>query len=277
MPTEETEGIKWILYQSVEAFRHATVLDYVDMAAVIAITYAIVTALAHTRAGRMAWGVAVLLILYWIASMTLPVVAWLMGMALVPGVVGLIILFQGELRMFLAHLGSLLTRRMAASEDTCHKLTEACFRMSQDRTGALIAIERSTPLAEAIATGIVIDAVLSPELLIAIFTEDGPLHDGGVVVCDERIAAAACQFPISMNPDLDVSYGMRHRAAIGITEATDCVCLVVSEETGAVSLTVNGGIQHGLNRSRLESELRQLVGEQGKRRSLLSPAEVADE
>ncbi len=277
MPTEQTQGAKWILYQSVEAFRHATALDYVDMAAVIAIAYVILAALARTRAGRMAWGVAFLLTLYWVASMVLPVVTWLMGMALVPGVVGLIILFQGELRTFLSHLGSLLVRRTTVTEDTCHRLIAACLRMSKDHTGALIAIERSTPLAEAMATGIFIDADISAELLRAIFVQNGPLHDGGVIVCNQRLTAAACQFPASTNPELDVTFGMRHRAAIGITESSDCLCLVVSEETGAVSLAMAGEIQYDLPREELEAVLRDLVGEQPKRRALSIRREVSDD
>jgi diadenylate cyclase len=247
------------------------------MVAVIAITYVVVAALARTRAGRMAWGVTLLLAVYWLASLMLPVVTWLMGMALVPGVVGLIILFQGELRTFLSNLGGIFSRRVPATEDTCQKLIDACIRLSRDRTGALIAIERTTPLAEAVSTGVRVDARLSGELLRAIFFHNGPLHDGGVVLCGQRVRAAACQFPTSTNPDLDVSFGMRHRAAIGITETTDCVCLVVSEETGAISVTVDGGIRRNLSRDELEQSLQDMVGEQRRNDRSPVPEEVTDE
>jgi diadenylate cyclase len=263
MTGTETERLKSVVYQVEQAFAHTHFLDWVDMAALVVIAYVLLTGLSRTRAWRMAWGLAVLLAVYWIAGLFLPVLRWAMYQALLPGVVGLMIIFQGELRTFLAQVGGVVARRAPMNPTACATAVQACFRLSRERIGALVAFEQSAPLTDVILTGVALDAVTSEELICSIFAARGPLHDGGVVIAGDRVRAAACQFPISGHLDLGWGLGMRHRAAIGLTEQTDAVCVVVSEETGAVSLAAGGKLQHNLSKETLQETLPTILGETG--------------
>lgn len=249
--------------QIVEAFRQTGPGDWADIACVIAVSYVAITALVSTRAWRVAGGIAVLAAIYFVSGRYLPVLNWMMQEALVPGVVGLLILFQPELRTLLAQIGGLYTPRRGSTGAFCDVLVDACALLSSKRIGALIAIERAAPLSDIALSGARVDARLSVELLNAIFLPNGPLHDGGVVISGSRIAAAACHFPISRNPNLDVSVGMRHRAALGLAEVTDAVCLVVSEETGAMSLALAGRLQCRVPKETLRAYLAQQLGDTG--------------
>ncbi len=253
----ETGGV---IYQVTQAFAHATARDCVDMAFVVLLTHVALTALARTRAWRVAGGIAVVLALYWLSGRFLPVVHWVMHEALVPGVVGLLILFQPELRTFLAQLGGVYSRRSSSSTGVADVLVDTCAALSSKRIGALIAIERAAPLSDIVLSGSRLDARLSIEFLNCVFFPNNPLHDGGVVVSGDRVAAAACYFPTSTHPDLEASLGMRHRAALGLSEQTDAVCLVVSEETGAISLCVSGRLERRLSKDALREKLNALVG-----------------
>jgi diadenylate cyclase len=250
-----------LLFQIGQAFARASARDWFDMAAMIVLTHIAVTALSRTRAWRVAGGVAVVGLLYLVSSRYLPVIHWIMHEALVPGVVGLLILFQPEIRTVLAQIGGAYSRRGRPTGGVVDALVDACAALSSKRTGALIAIERAAPLSDIVLSGSRLDARLSVELLSCVFFPNNPLHDGGLVVSGSRIVAASCYFPTSTNPSLPVSLGMRHRAALGLSEQTDAVCLVVSEESGAVSLAVAGRLQHRLTREALRATLQSLLGE----------------
>jgi diadenylate cyclase len=263
MPGSDTERLQSTVYQVQQAFAHTRLLDWVDIAALVLIAYVLLTGLSRTRAWRMAWGLGVLFVVYWIAGMFLPVLRWAMYQALLPGVVGLMIIFQGELRTFLAQIGGLVARRAPVNPSVCQMTVAACFRLSRERIGALLAFEQSAPLTDVLLSGVGLDAVASEELLCSIFAVQSPLHDGGVVIAAGRVRAAACQFPTSSHLDPEWGLGMRHRAAVGLTEQSDAVCIVVSEETGAVSLAVGGKLQRNLSKEALRETLPVILGDTG--------------
>jgi diadenylate cyclase len=177
----------------------------------------------------------------------------------------LIVVFQAELRHALANLGSRITLSRAANSesDAYDDIVLAANLFSQNQTGALIVIEREIGLRTYIESGVPLDARLSYDLLATIFRPSAPLHDGAVIVQKDRIAAAACFLPLSMNPVLSTQMGTRHRAGIGITEETDAIAVIVSEETGAISLAVAGNFERDLTveqlRERLSTLLRRYV------------------
>jgi diadenylate cyclase len=188
--------------------------------------------------------------------------SWLVG-RLVPYVIfALIVVFQAEIRHVLADLGRRLSfgRASSADGDSYDDIVLAANLFSQHQTGALIVIEREIGLRTHVESGVPLDARLSYDLLATVFRPSAPLHDGAVILQKDRIAAAACFLPLSMNPMLSTQLGTRHRAGIGITEETDAIAVIVSEETGAISLAIGGKIERDLTveqlRERLSTELR---------------------
>jgi len=178
-------------------------------------------------------------------------------------VFAVIVLFQSDIRRALAHFGRApffrYFSRNAELEDSIEELAVAATLLSQQRIGAIIAIERQIGLRNYIEGGIRLDAVLSYDLLQSIFLPSSPLHDGAVIVQENRVAAAACFLPLTVNPRLSKTLGSRHRAAIGLTEENDAVAIVVSEETGRMSIVVDGDIERGLDADTLRTRLRALI------------------
>jgi diadenylate cyclase len=178
-------------------------------------------------------------------------------------VFAVIVLFQSDIRRALAHFGRApffrWFARSAEIEDSIEELTVAATLLSQQRIGAIIAIERQIGLRNYIEGGIRLDAVLSYDLLQSIFLSSSPLHDGAVIVQENRVASAACFLPLTVNPRLSKTLGSRHRAAIGLTEENDAVAIVVSEETGRISIVVDGDIERGLDADTVRTRLRSLI------------------
>lgn len=176
-------------------------------------------------------------------------------------VTAVIVIFQPELRRGLMRMGlnPLFTRILKTDASFIDELVEAATLMSKDRTGALIAIEREVSLSGYLEGAVRLDSELSSELLETIFFTGSPLHDGAVIVQHGRVTAAGCLFPLTDNPDLAKTLGTRHRAAIGVTEESDCVAVIVSEETGRVSIAVKGQLAVDLDKNTLEAKLRQLL------------------
>jgi diadenylate cyclase len=178
-------------------------------------------------------------------------------------VFGVIVLFQSDIRRALAHLGRAPFFRYFAkpesAEESVEELVVAASMLSAQRIGAIIAIERQIGLRNYIEGGIPLDATLTYDLILSIFQPASPLHDGAVIVQDDRVAAAACFLPLTVNPKLSKDLGSRHRAAIGLTEENDAVAIVVSEETGSVSVVADGQIERGLDLDALRRRLRALV------------------
>ena len=177
-------------------------------------------------------------------------------------VIGLVIVFHPEIRRAILQLGDapIFSRFFRPDSRIVPRLLRAVSRMSKERIGALIAIEREASLGEMTENGITIDAELNSYLLESIFFPKSALHDGGVVVRDDRIVAASCLFPLSQNPDVDKRLGTRHRAALGLSEETDAIVLIVSEETGKVSVAVGGRLDFDLTIEQVEHQLEALLG-----------------
>jgi diadenylate cyclase len=237
-----------------------------DILLVAILIYQVLTMIRGTRAAPMLAGLAAIALTVYLARIgELTTLNWLVSHALPYVVFALIVVFQGEIRHVLANLGRRLSlARSSSSEgDSYDDIVLAANLFSQNQTGALIVIEREIGLRTHIESGVPLDARLSYDLLATIFRPSAPLHDGAVIVQKDRIAAAACFLPLSMNPMLSTQLGTRHRAGIGITEETDAIAVVVSEETGAISMAVGGGIERDLTveqlRERLSVELRRYM------------------
>jgi diadenylate cyclase len=218
-----------------------------------------------TRAAPMLVGVGALGLTFYIAHVSqLRTLDWLIGTMLPYSIFALIVIFQVEIRHMLARLGRKLTLARGFNSDGSDSFDDivlAAQRFVEEPTtiGALIVIEREIGLRSYIESGVALEAHLSYDLLVTIFDHSAPLHDGAVIIQGDRIAAAACFLPLSMNPLLSSQLGTRHRAGIGITEETDAVSVIVSEETGTISLAVGGNIERELTPDRLRERLRVLL------------------
>ena len=237
-----------------------------DILLVALLIYQVLVMIRGTRAAPMLVGLAVVAATFFLARQgELTTLNWVVSHVLPYLVFALIVVFQSEIRHLLADLGRRLTifGGSSSESDSYDDIVLAANLFSQHQTGALIVIEREIGLRTFIESGVPLDANLSYDLLTTIFRPSAPLHDGAVIVQKGRIAAAACFLPLSMNPVLSTQYGTRHRAAIGITEETDAVSVVVSEETGSISLAVGGKIERDITveylRERLSEVLRRYV------------------
>ncbi len=220
--------------------------DIVQIAILYLAIYAILKAARGSRFGQALMGIAILfaLLIAFTQLFDFKVLSAIVRWLLIYLAMSSVVIFQPEIRRVLATIGSLLfsDRHSAASlnsRTTPEQMVAILFKLAKSKTGALIAFERGISLRGYETTGVALDALVSPELFFAIFTEPMPLHDGGVVMRHGRIASAHCLFPVSSMSDLSAS-GMRHRAAVGLSEETDALVLVVSEETGRISVAHNG-------------------------------------
>jgi diadenylate cyclase len=239
---------------------HMSLIAVIDVLLVAIIIYELLALIKGTRAAYMLVGVAVLgLALYFSSVGELATLNWLLSALLPYTVFALIVIFSAEIRQALARLGRrlLLSRGPAAEADVYDDIVLAANLFSQNQTGALMVIEREIGLRTYIESGVPLDARLSYDLLATIFRPSAPLHDGAVIIQKDRVAAAACFLPLSMNPVLSTQLGTRHRAGIGVTEETDAIAVIVSEETGAISLAVGGKIERDLS----VEQLRERIGE----------------
>jgi len=228
-----------------------TWVDVLDILIVAFLIYQLLQFIRGTHAVQMALGALVLVLVYFISQwFNLEAVNWLLRTFMPYVVFGIIVVFQAEIRKVLAHLGKPFLLGAFGSQRTEEVVDEvvlAATSLAAQRTGAIIVLEREMGLRAFIETGIGLDALLTYDLLISIFNPGTPLHDGAVIVQGNRIAAAACFLPLTVNPELSRQLGSRHRAAIGVTEDTDAVAVVVSEETGTISVVVGGRIRRDLD------------------------------
>lgn len=237
--------------------------DLVDVALLTAIVYAVIKLVRQTRALQLLKGILLLLLAYFLAiQLNLKAVRYLMDNVLQIGLIAMVIVFQPELRRALEQVGRgklskvLFSGRSQTEEyelwhEPLSALCDSVEHMSNDRTGALIVVERVTRLGDIVNTGTRVDGRISPELLETIFYEGSPLHDGAVVIRDAQVAAAGCLLPLTSVSDIARDMGTRHRAAIGMSENSDALVVVVSEETGIVSLAKDGVIIRRLDKSNL--------------------------
>src|ERR1700722_5056622 len=233
-----------------------------DILLVALLIYQVLTMIRGTRAAPMLAGLAVIAIMVYLARIgELTTLNWVVSRSLPYVVFALIVVFQAEIRHVLANLGRRLSFARASSRDgdSYDDIVLAANLFSQNQTGALIVIEREIGLRTHVESGGPLDARLSYDLLATIFRPSAPLDDGAVIVQKDCIAAEACFLPLSMNPVLSTQLGTRHRAGIGVTEETDAIAVIVSEETGSISLAVSGKIERDLTVEQLRDRLGELL------------------
>lgn len=249
------------------AFARRAPLGWWDLADILVVSfliYEVLKLIRGTRAVQMGIGGGILVGLFYGSRWAhLETVNWLIRNLAGYIVFAVIVLFQSDIRRALAHLGRAPFFRYFAkpesADETVEELVVAANMLSAHHIGAIIAIERQIGLRNYIEGGIPLDAHLTYDLLLSIFQPASPLHDGAVIVQDDRVAAAACFLPLTVNPRLSKELGSRHRAAIGLTEENDSIAIVVSEETGTISMVVDGQIERGLAVDRLRARLRDLI------------------
>lgn len=262
------QGSVWNYINQYVAFNTIHWNDLLDIIILSFLLYEIMVWIKKTRAWVLLKGFAVLLVFIFVAwAFRLNTILWLGKNIFSLGITALVIVFQPELRNALEQLGrqniissvfsfdSAKESEARFSDKTVNELIKAVFEMAKVKTGALIVIEKKTPLNEYERTGITLDSVITSQLLINIFEKNTPLHDGAVIIRGDRIVSATCYLPLSDNLFLSKELGTRHRAAVGISEVTDSLTIVVSEETGAVSVAMEGDIKRNLNQDDLRAQL----------------------
>ncbi|RAP73525.1 diadenylate cyclase CdaA [Paenibacillus montanisoli] len=246
--------------------------DLIDIAVVSYIIYKLILLVRGTRAVQLLKGIIVLVATWAISTwFNLYTLKWLMNQMFTFGVVTILIIFQPELRRALEQLGrgSLFSRSSVVERDISERIggiIKSLNYMSKRKIGALIVFERNTGLSDYIESGIQMESMVSSELLINIFIPNTPLHDGAVIIRGNQIMAAGCYLPLSENPFISKELGTRHRAAIGVTEVCDAVSIVVSEETGQISLAVGGMIVRDIKEESLISKLFEELNPNSKER-----------
>lgn len=238
--------------------------DVLDILIVAIILYELLKLIRGTRAMQIAVGIASIVGLFYLSrGLQLETLNWLIRNVIGYVVFAVIVLLQADIRRALVHLGrgKLFRRfdRKDSDDDTVEELVVAATTLAAKKTGAIVVIERSIGLRNYIESGIPLDAKLTYDLLVSIFQPTSPLHDGAVIVQGDRAAAAACFLPLTTNPRLSRELGSRHRAAIGVTEENDAVAIVVSEETGRISVVEDGDLEHNIDGERLRARLHGVV------------------
>ncbi len=257
------------------AFRNAThylgsmgISDYIDILLVAYIIYRVIMFIRKTNSRNIAIGVLLFFLILWVSDIAkLTMINALMQKAMELGLIALLILFQPELRRMLERMGSKLTEGRfstdTAIESVISETVRACVDMSRSHTGALIVFERTVSLTHAMSTGTLINSDTTAELIKNIFFVKAPMHDGALIIRNCRIAAAGCVLPLTQNENLSKELGTRHRAGIGMSEQSDAVVVIVSEETGAISVAIDGMLKRHLNENSLNAVLRkELVAEE---------------
>ncbi len=249
-----------------------TVIDIAEMLIIAFAIYQIIMWVKNTRAWMLVKGIIVLLVFSAIALvLRMDVILWIVKNAISVGIIALVIVFQPELRSALEQLGRKNVLRAVFSFDddnvedkisdkTINDIVKATAEMSKVKTGALIVIENEIMLKDIERSGISVDAAMSSQLLVNIFEHNTPLHDGAVIIRENRILAATCYLPMSDNLELSKELGTRHRAAVGISEVSDSLTIVVSEETGAISIAKNGELMRNIASEELKQQIMSVMG-----------------
>ena len=247
----------------IEILSHFNLSSVLDILLVALIFYGLFYLIQGTRAVQLLRGILLVVLLAVLASSVFHLTAfnWLIRNSIPALLVAIPVIFQPELRRALERLGrpgTLLTRRDTSATQAINAISRAAGELSQKRFGALVVLEGRTGLQDFVDTGVVLDAQLSKDLLLAIFFKNAALHDGAVIVREDRVAAAACMLPLSESNSLDRDLGTRHRAAIGVTEGTDAIAVVVSEETGDIAVARNGRLARRLDEGELNRVLHRI-------------------
>lgn len=253
-----------IVERGLEMLKLVRVADVIDVAIIAFLIYHLFRFIRRSRTGQVAKAILIIVVAMSLANLAqLGVVSFFLNYAVELGVIALVIIFQPEIRRFLERMGSGKIKELFVdegygdeTENAINETVEAYTSMSKDKVGALMVFERKTMLDDVLKTGTLLDAKISSELLKNLFWNKAPLHDGAVIVRNGRIVGAGCMLPMSGNVNLSRDLGMRHRAAIGISENSDAVVAIVSEETGSVSVAINGMLKRHLAPETLERLLK---------------------
>ena len=244
------------------------VQDILDILIVAFVFYKVIGFIHETRAMQLVKGIVVLLVIMFVSDLLeLYTINYVLRNTLQVGVLALVVIFQPELRRALEKMGTATIRTKMFGQDleptqikkVCDEVSSACAQMSATRTGCLIVFERTSMLSDIAHTGVKIDSVVSEGLLINMFIPNTPLHDGAVIIRGGRVHSAACVLPLTQNANLDSELGTRHRAGIGMSENSDAVVVIVSEETGKISLAVEGTLTRNLTKDSLNKALKKLM------------------
>ncbi|ABK61262.1 MULTISPECIES: diadenylate cyclase CdaA [Clostridium] len=243
-----------------------SVFSVLDIIVVSYIFYKFYMLMNETRAEQLLKGILFIILLIPISSLLhLTTLNWILNKTLTIGVLSLIIIFQPEIRKALEHIGrsAFTDKHILENEEKMDEvvtqIVNAVENLSKSRTGALIVFEQTTGLGDVISTGTKLDSVVSAALLENIFVVNTPLHDGASIIRNDRIAAAGCFLPLTNNTEINKQLGTRHRAAIGISEVSDALVIIVSEETGVISLAVNGNLTRYYTKERLKDILIKII------------------
>lgn len=257
---------------------HITIRSVIDILAVAFIIYQLLEIVRGTRAGHILLGILAVLVTYEIALRAgLEALRSLLASLAPYTAIAIIVLFQSEIRRTLARLGRKRLFGGYRTPESTAEILLALSSLSAESTGALIVMERDIGLRTFIESGVRLDAQISRDLLMSIFKPGTALHDGSVIIQKDRLAAAACFLPLTVNPAFSTKVGTRHRAGIGITEETDCLSLIVSEETGKISVAAFGDIESGVTAERVEERIRAHFGAERKTQTPRSrPAETPE-
>lgn len=246
--------------------------DILDIMIVTFIIYKLLDFIRETRAEQLAKGLLLLVVATLLSKvLQLYTLHWILSGVMTVGLIAVVVIFQPELRRGLEYLGRSKFSNVLSEVDKeeakymVGQLVEAIDSMSVSRTGALIVIEREISLSDIVETGTVIDAVISAQMVGNIFYEGAPLHDGALIIRGNRLYAAGCVLPLTQNKNLNKELGTRHRAGIGITENSDALVIIVSEETGIISVAQNGKLTRFLDVKKIEKSLLNLYLEESKR------------
>ncbi|HXG30040.1 MAG TPA: diadenylate cyclase CdaA [Thermodesulfobacteriota bacterium] len=250
------------MFDTISNFRY--IGDTIDIIIVATIIYYLLSIIEGTRAVQILFGLMALFVLYFVSQRwEFYTLNWVLGHFLGSIIIITVILFQNDIRRALAALGKspLLLRLSAGKSDelVIDEIVKSTSFLANRKIGALIAIERANSLADFVEIGMRIDAWVSRELIISIFNTSSPLHDGGMIIGRNKILSAGSFFPLATDPDLERELGTRHRAAIGLSRETDAIVIVVSEETGIVSLAFEGNLTRGLDATSLNNRLLDLL------------------
>ncbi|MBU5485090.1 diadenylate cyclase CdaA [Clostridium sp. MSJ-11] len=255
-----------IIKIAINSVKNINIFSVLDILAVSYIFYKCYSLIKETRAMQLLKGIIYIVIFIPISKLlNLDTLYWILSNTLTIGVLSFIIIFQPEIRRALEHIGrsAFNDRHILEDEETMEEVINeiiyAVDNLSKSKTGALIVIERLTGLGETINTGVKIDGIVSASLLENIFVVNTPLHDGATIIRNDRIVSAGCFLPLTSNNELNKSIGTRHRAAIGLSENSDSIVIIVSEETGTISLAFNGKLTRNYDKSRLKLVLTKII------------------
>ena len=255
-----------IIYMLFSSVKNITIWNILDIVVVSYIFYKSYMLIKETRAEQLLKGIVLITLLIPISKwLQLTMLNWILSSIITIAVLSSIIIFQPEIRRALEHIGRSAFAEKHFLEDESIRnqvitaIVTAVDNLSRSRTGALIIIEQLTGLGEIISTGVKIDALISSSLLENIFVVNTPLHDGATIIRNDRILASGCFLPLTSDSDINKQLGTRHRAAIGISETSDALTIVVSEETGTISLAVNGRLTRNYDKDKLKDILLRII------------------